>query len=468
MSLPLGFTVRLAPGVLRKEGGRLLVGGSPLTVLRLSDRALTLLDQSRLTVTDRASEGLASRLLATNLAYPELKDLDSPRAEDVTVVVPVRDRDEQLDRLLRAVRPLRCIVVDDASADAGAIKTIAAQWNAELVRLSVNLGPAGARNAGLARVRSPYVAFVDSDVEISGESLLTLGRHLADPAVALVGPRVIGTARSLNPRWYERYDESFSSLELGTTPASVSPGAAVAWLPSACLIGRTGALGEGFDADLRVGEDVDLVWRLLDKGWSVRYAPEVVASHDARATLRSWLGRKAFYGSGGGALATRHGSHLAPAILTPTYAVAAVAVLLRRRWSWPVAASALAAGAVQVHRALPETEDKVALSTRLAARGLTWAVQQESALLLRHWWPVAALGVAVSSSVRRAAVSALLVDAAVSTARPGGGAPLASVLVGRRLDDLAYGAGLWFGTVRARAPRALMPRRPRTWLSSTD
>ncbi|MCW2604251.1 MAG: glycosyl transferase family 2, partial [Pseudonocardiales bacterium] len=30
----------------------------------------------------------------------------------------------------------------------------------------------------------------------------------------------------------------------------------------------------------------------------------------------------------------------------------------------------------------------------------------------------------------------------------------------RRLEDLAYGAGLWEGAVRARDPRALLPARP--------
>jgi hypothetical protein len=31
---------------------------------------------------------------------------------------------------------------------------------------------------------------------------------------------------------------------------------------------------------------------------------------------------------------------------------------------------------------------------------------------------------------------------------------------GRRLDDLAYGLGLWAGALRARDPRALLPAEP--------
>jgi hypothetical protein len=33
-------------------------------------------------------------------------------------------------------------------------------------------------------------------------------------------------------------------------------------------------------------------------------------------------------------------------------------------------------------------------------------------------------------------------------------------LAARRLDDLAYGAGLWAGAVRARSVAALLPTRP--------
>ena len=52
------------------------------------------------------------------------------------------------------------------------------------------------------------------------------------------------------------------------------PGAAVGWLPSACLVARVDRLraAGGFAEDMRVGEDVDLVWRLVDAGLSQREA----------------------------------------------------------------------------------------------------------------------------------------------------------------------------------------------------
>ena len=462
MTLPRGFRVRLVPGILTSDNGRLLVGGSPLTAMQLTNRAQAMLARGGVTVTDADSAQVAERLLATNLGVPDLGEIPAVAEHDLTVVIPVRDRPDQLERTLAALHPLRCVVVDDASFDPEPVAEVARHYDARVISLPVNVGPAGARNAGLAIVTTPYVAFVDSDVEVAAFDLTRLARHFADPAVSLVGPRISGIARSEHPRWFESYDAAASSLTLGTTPGTVRPGAAVAWLPSACLVGRTAAIAPGFDPDLRVGEDVDLVWRLVDAGHRVRYDPAVEAHHDARQTMRGWLGRKFVYGTGGAALAARHGNKLAPAVLTPTYAIAAAALLLRRRWAIPVATMALASGTWSVRAAVPETPGRDGIAARLAVRGLVWAVRQETALLLRHWWPAVLVAAARSPQMRRAVVSALAVDAAValSERRPDSQLGPTALAAGRRLDDLSYGAGLWSGALRARSPRVLRPRVP--------
>jgi hypothetical protein len=109
------------------------------------------------------------------------------------------------------------------------------------------------------------------------------------------------------------------------------------------------------------------------------------------------------------------------------------------------------------------------LAAALAVKGLGWSVRQESALILRHWWPAALAGCLVGRSVRRATLSALLVDAVVAATvdRPSSDAdspdigPVAA-WVGRRLDDVSYGAGLWLGAVRQRAWHALAVKIVRT------
>lgn len=450
--LPDGFEVSIRADVSCLDQGRVLVGGSPLRVITLTEGAVELMDRGRLRVVDRRSGVLAQRLLDANVADPVLAMM-SP-TDSITVVIPVRDRPEQLDRALAALHPLPTLVVDDGSTDPEAVAEVVGRHGARLVPLRVNVGPAGARNAGLAMVTTPYVAFVDSDVEMTADGLRRLSRHFDDPCVALVGPRVVSVARSVRPRWHERYDENASSLDLGGRACSVRPGAAVGWLPSACVVGRVDLLVGGFDDALRIGEDVDLVWRLVAAGHTVRYDPTVVARHDTRPTLAGWLGRKFAYGTGGAVLAQRHGDHVAVARLSPAMALAAGALLLRRRWSVPVAAACLARSASSLAASLPESVVTPRLVAQLSARGLGWSLRQESSLLLRHWWPAAVVGAIASRSVRRAVVTACVVDV-VSAGFEGVRDRPVDAFIGRRMDDLAYGAGLWWGSLRAHSPRAL-------------
>ena len=101
---------------------------------------------------------------------------------------------------------------------------------------------------------------------------------------------------------------------MGALPACVKPGSRVGYVPSTVLLVRSDALARigGFDAALRYGEDVDLVWRLLDAGWRVRYQPEVVVRHDEPRTVTHALGRRFAYGTSAGPLSQRHPGKLPP------------------------------------------------------------------------------------------------------------------------------------------------------------
>ena len=269
--------------------------------------------------------------------------------DDVTVVVPVRDRPEQLDRLLGTLRGLACIVVDDASADATATKDVAERHGAQFVGLTINVGPSGARNAGLATAQTPIVAFVDSDCTASPGWLNALLAHFDDPLVATVAPRVVPAPTPLDTP-VTRYDAMRSSLDRGAAPGLVRPRSRISYVPSAALVVRRLACEDGmlFDPVLRGGEDVDLVWRLVAAGWDVSYDPSVTVAHHGPTTVAGLLTKRWSYGSTAAPLARRHPGALAAFEASGWSVVAWIAALTRR----PLLATAAltASGAVLARR----------------------------------------------------------------------------------------------------------------------
>ncbi|MFD3309523.1 mycofactocin biosynthesis glycosyltransferase MftF [Streptomyces sp. NPDC058694] len=458
MTPPVGFVIELDRHTRVIDGGRALLGGFPTRLLRLTPRARRLLVGRTLPVRDAAGALLADRLLECGLAHPVAASLPTPPDSRYTVVVPVRDRPRQLDRLLRSIgadRPV--IVVDDASRDPAAVAAVTAEHGARLITLAANVGPAGARNAGLRLVTTPYVVFADSDTVLDPETVPTLLRHFADPRVAMAVPRITGLPTGATT-WIERYENARSSLDLGAHPAAVRPGTPVSWASSACVVARVDALGQGFDESMRVGEDVDLCWRLVDAGLRVRYEPAVRAAHEHRVRPGDWLLRKAVYGTGAHPLALRHPEFIAPAVFAPWSITFAAALLVQRRWSVPVAGAVLGVVTVRITRKLDGTTHPYRLAARLTANGAVAALSQTSALLTRHWWPLTAVGCTASRRVRRAAAVAALADIALEYRRDR--APLDPLTYGvaRRLDDLAYGAGVWLSALKGRSTAALRPR----------
>ncbi|MGD6756918.1 mycofactocin biosynthesis glycosyltransferase MftF [Streptomyces sp. BH105] len=486
MTLPHGFVVALDRRTRVLDGGRALLGGTPTRLLRLTPRARALLTGRTLYVRDRAGAVLADRLLATGLAHPLATELPrnglkTPNAPNslsgtVTYVIPVRDRPDQLDRALAGIRATTTdapvLVVDDASHEPAPVAAVAARHHARVLPLPANLGPAGARNAGLREVTTPYVAFVDSDIVLAPGTVDVLLRHFADPAVVMAVPRITALPGPGSERWLGRYESIRSSLDLGSRPAAVRTGTPVSWVPSACMLARTDALlkADGFDEAMRVGEDVDLCWRLTADGGRVRYEPAVHAAHEHRVELVDWFRRKAVYGTGAHPLARRHPDNIAPAILAPWSAALLVALLAQRRWSLPAAGGLAAMATVSNARKLKGIAHPLPQAARLTALGSLASLTQGAALLTRHWWPLTAVGCLASRRLRRATAVAAVADVALETLGRGPDATRLDPVryaVARRLDDLAYGSGVWLSALKGRSTAALRPRivwpaRPRS------
>jgi mycofactocin system glycosyltransferase len=440
----------LDDGVRRLDGDRVLLGGSPRRLLTLSDKARGVL--ARADWDSSSGRKLATKLIEAGFAHPTPSG--GPGLAEVSVVIPVRDREPELKRLLAELDPaLEVIVVDDGSQPPLAQPA---------VRHPVALGPAAARNAGIAATTRPFIAVLDSDVVAPAGWLAALLPHFADPRVAAVAPRVVaargtGTSGPIT-RTLARYDAARSPLDLGPRPARVTPGSRVSYVPAAALLLRRSALGEQppfFDESLRYGEDVDLVWRLVETGWTVRYEPASAVGHAHRTTLRAAAAQRFGYGSSAAPLAARHPGKLAPFAIN-RWTLAAWALLVTGHPK--VAAGTLAVAAGRLARALP-VQRPLPLAAELVGGGALAAGRALAEAVSRPYAPLALpLLLAAGRRGRRIAAAAALLPAAAEYRRVRPELdPLRWTLL-RAADDLAYGSGVWVGCLRERSLAALRPR----------
>ena len=344
-------------------------------------------------------------------------------------------------------------MVDDGSTDASAIRGVCARHGAELLRLPTSGGPGAARNAGLAWVETELVAFLDSDCVAPANWIASLAGHFGDPQVAAVAPRV----RSLVGRGFVgRYAAARSPLDMGEHPCAVAPGNLISYVPTAALVVRRAALGEGFDPALRYGEDVDVVWRLCDDGWRVRYAPGVEIDHEDPEDWRTLLRRRWAYGGSAGPLAERHGGRLAPVVLQPVPTAVALLLLARRPGAATAVTVARAAWLAHRLRASGVPSRWAALWTlqtvgrTLDGLARTGTIFAAPLLLAGMLWP---------SRLRAPLVLLVVGSSGTAWWREGRPYRLDPVrwTAASWLDDAAYGAGVWSGTVRSRTPWAVLP-----------
>jgi mycofactocin system glycosyltransferase len=261
--LPAELSVVLAPDVRVIRGGRLLVGGTPrraISLTPLGSRVVGAWVTPGPVGIGSGRGDLARRLLDAGLLAPHP---DAAVATDeLTFVVSVRDRPEQLERCLRAlhraVPESRVIVVDDGSIVPVRAATVQ-DGRMRVIRHPETRGAAAARNTGLSACSTTFVGFVDSDVVLPEGAAGRLLAYLMDPALAAVAPRV----RALGSRGpVAGYEARHSALDMGPKAGRVAPGRSIPYVPSAVLFVRRAAIGAGFDESLPIGEDVDLVWRL--------------------------------------------------------------------------------------------------------------------------------------------------------------------------------------------------------------
>lgn len=433
----------------RTRSGLGVLAGSPLTQFSVTKTGATVLDALETGRELPLGHGpLTSRLLATGAIHPVLSSRAS--IADVTVVIPSYCTDDEkvarLKHLVASLHELSIIVVDDASPIEFSVD------DAELVRHETNAGPGASRNTGMQHVTTPYVVFIDDDVTIDCDTVLALAGLLVDSAIHCIAPRVRNEKGNGIINDYEQFR---SSLDLGDTPAVVRPTSRVSYVPSAVLACSVESFRElgGFDESLRVGEDVDFVWRASERGKICRYEPSLTCTHQSRTTVTDFIRQRFSYGSSAASLDKRHPMAAAPLrthlllLVPPTLFFSGFFL-----WSAPVVIAAY----VWFFISLRSTQLTLRHRLRVVTIGLTATTRLLFTAIARTWWPIFfVLSFLVAPIALLFAISVIgPVLLEIVTKRPRH--PFTYVVL-HVLDNFSYGLGVWTGAIKVQSVRCLLP-----------
>jgi len=223
---------------------------------------------------------------------------------DFSIIVPTRDRPSQLPACLEAIAGLdyprsgfEVIVVDDGSETS--VEQALSPFR-DLLNLTVltqsGAGPASARNAGAARARGRFLAFLDDDCAPSPEWLQRLEARFRSGPNRIIGGRTVN-ALSDNPYstasqvlihyLYEYYNRDAEDARFLASN-------------NLAFVASDFQAADGFDSAYprAAAEDRDLCERLRSSGHRMTYAPDAVVYHAHVLTFRTFCRQHFNYGRG--------------------------------------------------------------------------------------------------------------------------------------------------------------------------
>nr|WP_320015855.1 mycofactocin biosynthesis glycosyltransferase MftF [uncultured Desulfobacter sp.] len=337
-------TYRFAPQVelIEQTDGAIVLKQIPLCVLRVNPSCEVLLIALRDgdPVANLAQNtALFEQLVAKGFLERIQTAPENMRAYPfVSVIIPVRDREKALGRCLESLSALHypaerleVIVVDDGSRDNSV--GCAKKGGGRVVFSGADgAGPAAARNRGAAAAKGEILAFIDSDCTASKRWLQELVPLFDDTTLAAVGGKVAGIS---NASALDRYEDVMSSLCLGDHPRQEGKGADTFYLPSCNLLVKKNIFlsMNGFAPTMQVGEDVDLCWRMRDKGWRIAYMPTGTVFHEHRNRLGPFMSRRFFYGTSEEKLQRLHPKRKKQMVVPPLLLAGLLLLFLSLPWT---------------------------------------------------------------------------------------------------------------------------------------
>lgn len=240
----------------------------------------------------------------------------APAPVDASVVVVSHESADDIRACLASLRQLResasfeVILVDNASTDGTADIAAAEFPEVRLIRKRRRDGFSFNCNMGAVAAAGRHVLMLNPDTEVFPGIIDTMVSYLdAHPEVGAAGPRVVYPDGSLQSS--ARRFPTIAATIVRRTPLrlvfrntaatrrhlmvddELDRAVDVDWLLGAALAVRGDAFRHigGFDEGYRLYcEDIDLCWRLQDRGWAVRYVPMATVTHAlGEHTLKQFL-----------------------------------------------------------------------------------------------------------------------------------------------------------------------------------
>ena len=244
-----------------------------------------------LTTHDRRPKPALEAVRKAFAEVPFRPDLPWPR---ISVVVCCHNAESTLHDCLGTLSKLQypnfeVIVVDDGSTDATA--AITQEYGFRLIR-TMNRGLSAARNTGLHAATGEIVAYTDGDCCPDPHWLTYLANTFLNSNHAGVGgPNIAPPGDGLIAECVANAPGGPVHVLLSDEVAEHIPGCNMAFRKS-CLE----TIG-GFDPQFRAaGDDVDVCWRLQERGWTLGFSPAAMVWHHRRNSVRAYWKQQAGYG----------------------------------------------------------------------------------------------------------------------------------------------------------------------------
>lgn len=205
---------------------------------------------------------------------------------------------------------MELVVADNNSSDdsIAAIQSFQDQ-GVKLLKLDENYGFAGGYNKALAQIEADYYVLLNSDVEVDKnwlEPMVQLAE--SNPDIAGIQPKILdynkrthfeyaGASGGFIDKWAYSFCRGRVFDECEEDKGQYNESMEVFWASGAALFMRANEYHEagGLDADLFAHmEEIDLCWRLKNRGKQIWVCPESRVYHMGGGTLSKQSARKTF------------------------------------------------------------------------------------------------------------------------------------------------------------------------------